>query len=68
MNLSRRYPGIYLEGLRKTRKNLSQDCPNLDPNQTPPEYKSSTALLLDQPAQSYFSNKTTFYGVGWLMR
>jgi hypothetical protein len=45
---SRYYPGICLEGLRKTIKNLSQysqrPC-SRDSNRVPPEYKTITATL-----------------------
>jgi hypothetical protein len=38
----RSYPGIYLEGLRKTMKTLSQDSqfPGRDLNPGPPEYEA----------------------------
>jgi hypothetical protein len=40
-------PGIILEGLRKTTKNLSQDSifPGRDSNQARPEYKSTELPL-----------------------
>jgi hypothetical protein len=45
----RRYPGICLEGPRKTTKNLSQDSlsPGRDLNPVPPEYDAG--LLTTQP-------------------
>lgn len=38
----RYYTNIYLEGLRKSTKDISQDvrCPNRDMNRSSPEYKS----------------------------
>jgi hypothetical protein len=49
----RYYPDIFLEGLKKTAINLSQDsqCPSWDLNRVPHEYKSG-AVLLCLPIQS----------------
>jgi hypothetical protein len=43
----RYYPGICLEGLRKTTKNLSQDnrSPGRDLNPGPPEYEGVFSVL-----------------------
>jgi hypothetical protein len=43
----RYYPGICLEGLRKTTDNRSQNSwyPDQDTNQAPPECKSKALLL-----------------------
>jgi hypothetical protein len=59
---SRYYPGICLEGLRKTAKTLSQDswwCGWFF-KQASPEYKS-TAVPLDQPVQYVPYNSHLFY-------
>jgi hypothetical protein len=47
MAQSRHYSGIYLEGLRKTMKNLSQNsrCACRNSNRKPPEYKPRDLLL-----------------------
>jgi hypothetical protein len=41
------YPGVSLEGLRKSAEILSQDglCPCRDSNRVPPEYKAEALLL-----------------------
>jgi hypothetical protein len=41
------HPGISLEGLRRTMRNLNQDsmCPSQDSNLGPHEYKSRALLL-----------------------
>jgi hypothetical protein len=41
------YPGICLEGLRKTSKDIGQDsrCPGSDSNQASPEYMSEASPL-----------------------
>jgi hypothetical protein len=48
----RYYPGICLEGLRKTTKNLSQDSQSLgqDLNPGPPKYNAG--VLTTQPRHS----------------
>jgi hypothetical protein len=48
----RYYPGIYLEGLRKTTKTLSQGSRSsgLDLNSQPPEYE--VAVLTTRPRRS----------------
>lgn len=45
------YPGIFLEGLRKTAENLSQVSrpPGRDPKPGPPEYKAG--VLTTRPRQ-----------------
>jgi hypothetical protein len=50
--LSRRWPGLCLQGLRKTTKVFRQDsrCPDRDSNRKPKDYKSVT-LPLDQNIQ-----------------
>jgi hypothetical protein len=54
----RQYPGICLEGLRKTMKNLSQDIqsPGRDMNSVPPEY--GAGMLTTLPRRSENTSET----------